>query len=165
MSEPIRIVNANGDLLAEQTTSHPLSSYGTLVWSILDPEPAPGRAIWQQGKNVQELDNIGVRDGWLIVRQQTGILAGIIWSDGSYFADILVDRDGNAATEFSDGLRVRGGGSIGWRHGRNPSGGGLMKSKKLVQKLKKRTRRRTPNGQNRTPNAEFRAFSRARMWL
>jgi len=107
-TEPISITRlGTGDLLAEQTTSHALSHYGSLIWSILDPEPCAGPAIWRQGANRQELDVLEVRDGWLIVRQQSGVLAGIIWSDGTYFADVLIDGNGHPATELQDGLRVR----------------------------------------------------------
>jgi hypothetical protein len=114
MSEPIRITRlGTADLLAEQTTSHALSHYGSLIWSILDPEPCAGPAIWQQGANRQEVDVLELRDGWLIVRQQSGVLAGIVWSDGSYFADVLIDGNGNAATELQDGLRVKGAVQIG----------------------------------------------------
>ena len=113
-TEPISITRlGTGDLLAEQTTSHALSHYGSLIWSILDPEPCAGPAIWQQGANRQEVDVLELRDGWLIVRQHSGVLAGIIWSDGSYFADVLIDGNGNAATELQDGLRVKGAVQIG----------------------------------------------------
>mgnify|MGYP005665463169 CR=1 FL=1 len=54
------------------------------------------------------LDVLEVRGGWLICRQPNGYLCGIIWSDGSYYADLLEDPHGEPLTEEIPGMRVRG---------------------------------------------------------
>jgi hypothetical protein len=46
--------------------------------------------------------------GWLICRQPDGLLCGVIWSDGTYYAEVLEDQDGRPLTELSDGAHVRG---------------------------------------------------------
>jgi hypothetical protein len=38
------------------------------------------------------------------------------------------------------------------------------KSIKAAKNIRERTQNRTPTGLNRTKNADFRAFSRARLW-
>lgn len=103
------ITITQGDaVLAHHTTEHPRSSYGTLIWCIEAEEPEPGPAEWQQGDTKTTLDVIGLYHGWLVVRQADGFLCGIVWSDGSYYAETLVDENDEPATEYRDGLRVLG---------------------------------------------------------
>ena len=95
-------------ILAHHTTESYLSHYGQPVWTIEDEDPKPGRATWEQDGKEQEIDILGVKAGWLIVRQSDGYLAGIIWSDGGYFANLLEDSDGTPCRKLKKkGLRIR----------------------------------------------------------
>jgi len=103
----IKIVQ-NGKILAEHTTDSPLSHYGQAVWTILEPEPIPVAAMWIQGVVKQWIEILQVKDGWLVVKQADGLLCAIIWSDGTYYANLIVDADDKPVRELQDGLHVRG---------------------------------------------------------
>jgi hypothetical protein len=105
--EKIRI-SQHGEIIAHHTNESCLSHYGEPVWTIENTEPEPGPAIWQQGENRQVIDILEVRGGWLICRQPDGLLCGVIWSDGSYYAALLEDQDGRPVTELIAGAHVRG---------------------------------------------------------
>lgn len=90
--EPITITK-DGTIIAHHTTESCLSHYGQPVWVVEDEDPGEGKAIWSQGENEQPLQIIGVLGGWLIAAQSNGLLLGIIWSDGSYYANLIVRRD------------------------------------------------------------------------
>ena len=97
------------DILAHHTTESPLSHYGQPVWVVEDPDPAPGPITWQQGETKYTLDLLEVKGGWAIVRQPDGYLAGIIWSDGTYYADMIVDdKDWSLIEDLRPGVHVRG---------------------------------------------------------
>jgi len=83
-------IKQGGEILAHHTTNTCLSHYGEPVWVVETDHPQPGPATWQQGDNVQHLDILSTKAGWLIVRQPDGALVGILWSDGIYYADLLV---------------------------------------------------------------------------
>jgi len=106
-NQSIQIKQGN-EVIAEHRTDHPNSRYGTLVWTIHNEAPTPGKGTFLHGETVVPLEIIGVQDGWLIVREESGHLAGVIWSDGSFFADVIIDENGNPVTELSDGCQVRG---------------------------------------------------------
>jgi hypothetical protein len=107
--EPITI-ERDGKILAHHTTQTHLSHYGQPAWVIEDKDPEPGPAIWRQGSDEQQIDVLGVKGGWLIIRQPDGPPAGIIWSDGNYYADLLEDaKTGEACSELAEtGQRIRG---------------------------------------------------------
>ena len=106
--ERIRI-ERNGQVLAHHTTATPLCHYGQAVWVVENKSPKPGPATWKQGAKEQRLDVLGVKDGWLLCRQRGGLLCGIIWSDGGYYADLLVDTKTQKPCKT---LRKRGGQEI-----------------------------------------------------
>jgi len=86
-------ITRSGVILASHTTDHPRSSYGTLIWSIEESNPDPGPAEWSQEDNGKmAITIIGVVGGWLVAKQPDGLLIGIIWSDGSYYAECIVNR-------------------------------------------------------------------------
>jgi hypothetical protein len=107
--EPITI-KQHGETIARHSTESALSHYGEPVWVIENTEPEQGPAIWQQAENKQVIDILEVRGGWLICKQPDGLLCGIIWSDGSYYAALLEDQDGRPVTELiaGGGVHVRG---------------------------------------------------------
>jgi hypothetical protein len=74
---------------------------------VEDENPDPEPAIWQQGENVCPIEIIEARSGWLICRQPDSLLCGVIWSDGNYYADILVDGADRPARALKQGLHVR----------------------------------------------------------
>ena len=79
-------------VLGHHTTDSSMSHYGQPVWQIEDDEPEPGPATWHQdGQNIY-MDIIGVIGGWLVCRQPGGLLIGIIWSDGNYYAECIVKQ-------------------------------------------------------------------------
>ena len=41
----IKIIDNNGNTIAEHTSEHALSHYGSLVWCIHDDDPTPGPAV------------------------------------------------------------------------------------------------------------------------
>lgn len=94
---PITITRGE-EILAHHTTDSPLSHYGQPVWVVEVDDPEPGLVTWsQEGEEVFELDILGVAHGWLLGRQpQNNAVIGIIWSDGNYFADCLVDKNDRA---------------------------------------------------------------------
>jgi len=89
--QPIAITRGK-DILAHHTTDSPHSHYGQTVWQVEDSDPARGPAMWTQGEHVQPLTILGVVGGWLIARQRDGLLCGILWSDGSYYANVIEAR-------------------------------------------------------------------------
>jgi hypothetical protein len=103
-------ISRNGEVFAHHTTTNALSHYGQPVWIIEDNDPAPGPVIWQQGETQLKMTVLTVRGGWLCVRQPGGLLAGIIWSDGSYYANLIETRDGRPCKSLykRGGQRVRG---------------------------------------------------------
>ena len=106
---PIKITRGEV-VLARHTTQSSLSHYGQAAWVVEDPDPAPGPVVWQQGETKTRMTIIGLRGGWLCVRQPGGLLAGIIWSDGSYYANLIETRDGRPCKSLykRGGQRVRG---------------------------------------------------------
>lgn len=96
-----------GKILAHHTTEHIRSSYGQSVWCVIDDKPEPGAAQFKQGEKTVNIEIIETRGGWLVVRQPDGNLSGIIWSDGGYFADLIVDTNGSPVRELIDGCQVR----------------------------------------------------------
>ncbi len=90
--QPIKIIRGR-TVLAEHTTNHPASHYGQPVWVVHVASPRRGVAQWQQAENKLNLQIIGVVDSWLVCKQPGGGLCGIIWSDGSYFAEMIIRRD------------------------------------------------------------------------
>ena len=82
-------ITMGDEIIAHHTTEASLSSYGQPVWTILDDDPEPCVVTWSQGDNTQELDILGVIEGWLLCRQPDGIICGIIWTDGQYYANVL----------------------------------------------------------------------------
>jgi hypothetical protein len=107
MSDKI-ILKRDDEILAHHTTESCLSSYGQIVWVIEDLHPDPGPVMWFQGDNIQHLEIVDLVGGWLVVRQDNKLLAGIIWSDGNYYADAIIDPDGNPCLSLSPGCRVAG---------------------------------------------------------
>jgi hypothetical protein len=107
--DPITI-SRGGKILAQHTTASPLSHYGQAVWVIEDSEPDPGPAVWQQGQNRIRMTIIEVRGGLLVCRQPGGLLCGIIWSDGGYYANLIETIDGRPCKSLykRGGQRVRG---------------------------------------------------------
>jgi len=71
----------------------------------------PGRIHWRQvdGPDL-EVQALELRGGWLVCRQADGLLLGIIWSDGNYYADLLENRKGQPVKRLTrrPGLKVRG---------------------------------------------------------
>src|SRR5574341_1151130 len=87
------ITTTRGDtILAHHTTESPNSHYGQPIWQIEESDPGPGPAIWRQGDNAQPITIVGVVGGWLVARQRDGLLCGILWSDGNYYANVIEDR-------------------------------------------------------------------------
>jgi hypothetical protein len=106
--KPVTITQ-NGKVIAEHTTDSPLSHYGQSVWVVQEPEPSPGAATWLSGAVEMQIDIICVRDGWLVCKQHDGLLCGIIWSDGDYYANLLVDKNDVPARKWKNsGLHVLG---------------------------------------------------------
>lgn len=107
--EPITI-SRNGKILAHHTTASPMSHYGQAVWVVEVEDPEPGPAVWQQGEKKLRLNILAVRGGWLIAKQPDGLLCGIIWSDGSYYGNLIETRDGRPCKRLykRGGQRVRG---------------------------------------------------------
>ena len=101
-------ITRDNEILAEQTTDHPNSSYGSPVLVIHDESPEPGPATIILEDDSFQIEIIGEKAGWLVAKDERGFLIGVIWSDGSFFADNIVDESGSFATELSDGCQVRG---------------------------------------------------------
>lgn len=91
--EPIRITNNRGKILAHHTTESQLSRYSQPVWIVEEEECLEDVIIWKQGDNEIKMDCFGVIGGWLVVEQPNGILAGIIWTDGTYYSGNIINRD------------------------------------------------------------------------
>lgn len=92
----------NGEVLAHHTTETPLSHYGQAVWVVEVENPGTGRAIWTHGELEFDIQIKGVVGGWLVAQQPDDLLTGIIWTDGSYYANIIEDREtGEAVREAS----------------------------------------------------------------
>lgn len=87
------IITQGEEVIAHHTTESVLSHYGQMAWSVEKEHPKPGPAIWTQGESSIRLQVMGVVGGWLVVRQADDLLCGIIWSDGTYVANLIVDRD------------------------------------------------------------------------
>lgn len=100
MIEIIKIIQ-NEEIIAHYTTESSMSSYGQPVWMIIK-DPEPGIAEWRQGDHSVEIEILFEKNGWLICKQPDGVLCGIIWTDGSYFADLIIDENNQPCTEFAD---------------------------------------------------------------
>jgi hypothetical protein len=94
-------ITQNGEIIAHHTTGTPLSHYGQPVWIIEDDSPEPGHAVFEEAESGTkfEIEILGIVGGWLIIRQPAtdqapALLAGIIWSDGNYYGDLVQTRDG-----------------------------------------------------------------------
>jgi hypothetical protein len=105
---PIQIIDNEGTIIAAHTIEHPRSSYGTQIWCIYDESPSPGPAVLKSEGISCPIEIIDVIGGWLVCKRSDGLLFGVIWSDGSYFADLLTDESGEPVKEYRDGLQVRG---------------------------------------------------------
>jgi len=92
-------------ILAHHTTDHPRSSYGQPIWSIEVERPRAGRALWVQGDNQMSMVIYGYQDGWLICRQPDGLAVGILWSDGVYYADCIIDTRTDKPVKLRNGLK------------------------------------------------------------
>jgi len=106
--KPIKLIDKDGLIIAAHTTEHPRSSYGTQIWCIYIETPSAGPATWRQGDKEITIEIINLVEGWLVCRQPDGYLCGIIWSDGSYYSDMLIDSEDCQVQEYQDGLHVRG---------------------------------------------------------
>lgn len=95
------------EIIAHHTTQTYLSHYGQSVWVVENENPEPGPVVWRQGEMTIPLDILETRGGWLICKQPDGLLCGIIWTDGSYYADLLVDAEDQPTMEMKPGLHVR----------------------------------------------------------
>jgi hypothetical protein len=89
--QPITISRQDA-ILGHHTTDSPLSHYGQPVWQVEVPEPAPGPAQWAQDDIIQPVTVLGIIGGWLVARQEDGLLCGILWSDGGYYAEVVEER-------------------------------------------------------------------------
>lgn len=85
-----------------------MSHYGQPVWVVEEEDVESGPAVWQQGKDKVAIDILCKRGGWLICKQPDGLLCGILWSDGSYYANLLENPDGDPLSELIDSAMVRG---------------------------------------------------------
>ncbi|MDX9841916.1 MAG: hypothetical protein RBS95_10685 [Desulfobulbus sp.] len=87
-------------VLAEHDWQHSLAcSYGQPVWSIVDPEPSPGPAVWEDydSGDRAEIHILGVVGNWLVVTGPGGLHA-IIWTEGLYYTEAIIDlKTGNQA--------------------------------------------------------------------
>ena len=103
-------IKRNSKILAHHTTESPLSHYGQPVWVIEDPDPDPGPITYINGDHKVDIDLLAIKGGWAIVRPpEEGFLEAIIWSDGLYYADMLVDKNGQPVESLPcPGMRVRG---------------------------------------------------------
>ena len=79
----------DGEILAHFTTESSMSHYGQPVWIVEDEDPDPGPVIFHNEDKMSNLEILGVVDGWLVVRRENEELAGILWSDGSYYAGTI----------------------------------------------------------------------------
>ncbi len=112
MTTEIRIKQGE-NILAEHNTDSPLSHYGQAVWIVQEENPDAGPAeitITPDGgePRTMPIEVIGVFDGWLVVRQQDGYLCGIIWSDGSYYAEVI-EQDGEPVQDWEEDCFEQGG--------------------------------------------------------
>ena len=91
----VTITTPDGEILAHHTTEHPFSHYGTAVWCIEDKHPAPGPALITGAAMGQEirLQLLGIVGGWAVLADEAGAALGVIWSDGSYEAGLIRERD------------------------------------------------------------------------
>lgn len=87
------VITKDNKIIAHHTTDSPMSSYGQPVWVVENKDPGPGVATWKQGDNQVTLNILGVIGGFLVASQPDGLLCGIIWSDGNYYANLIVVRD------------------------------------------------------------------------
>lgn len=99
-------IEKESTILAHHTTESYLSHYGQPVWVVEEKNPEPGPVVWRQDETSITLDILEVRGGWLICRQPNGLLCGVIWSDGEYFANIIVDTNNQPVKKFSPGCHV-----------------------------------------------------------
>lgn len=91
----VTITTPDGEILAHHTTEHPFSHYGTAVWCIEDKHPAPGPVLITGAAMGQEirLQLLGIVGGWAVLADEAGAALGVIWSDGSYEAGLIRERD------------------------------------------------------------------------
>jgi hypothetical protein len=91
----VSITTPDGEILAHHSTEHPFSHYGAAIWCIEDKHPAPGPVILKNGDAGHEwsLDLLGIVDGWAVLTDEAGAALGVIWSDGSYEAGLIRERD------------------------------------------------------------------------
>ena len=81
-------IERNGEILAHFTTESCLSHYGQPVWVVENESPEPGPAIFHNEGKTSTLKILGVVGGWLVVKQEESF-AGVLWSDGSYYAGAI----------------------------------------------------------------------------
>lgn len=98
------------EILAHHTTESSMSHYGQPVWVVEVEDPDPGPAIWRQWNQEGPLEVIEARGGWLICRLPPDPrLWGLIWSDGEFYSDLVVDQDGQFVESLNGtGLHIRG---------------------------------------------------------
>ena len=91
----VSIVTTSGEILAHHSTEHPFSHYGAAIWTIEDQHPAPGPVLIVNSGTGQEipLQLLGIVGGWAVLADEAGAALGVIWSDGSYEAGLIRERD------------------------------------------------------------------------
>jgi len=99
---PTITITKDGKTIAHLTTDSCLSRYGQPVWVVEDESPEQGEAVWMQGENEQPLHVFGVVGGWLVASQSNGLLSGIIWSDGEYWANLIEHRGSKRPVSIAD---------------------------------------------------------------
>lgn len=104
-----------GEVIAHHNKNKAERERGKPPWSIKEPNPAPGKIMWKHDGKKLELNALGVVDGWLVVEQPEGYLNGIIWRDGLYYADLIVNtKNSHPVRELTikevgnGGYRVKG---------------------------------------------------------
>lgn len=91
----VTITTPDGEILARHTSEHPFSHYGAAIWTIEDQHPAPGPVLIINSGTGQEipLQLLGIVGGWAVLADEAGAALGVIWSDGSYEAGLIRERD------------------------------------------------------------------------
>lgn len=93
--QTVSIVTTSGEILAHHTADHPFSHYNHPIWSIEKQHPAPGPVLITGSGMGQEipLQLLGIVGGWAVLADEAGAALGVIWSDGSYEAGLIRERD------------------------------------------------------------------------
>lgn len=91
----LSITTPDGEILAHHTADHPFSHYNHPIWCIEVEHPAPGPVLIVNSGTGQEipLQMLGIVGGWAVLADEAGAALGVIWSDGSYEAGLIRERD------------------------------------------------------------------------